>query len=647
MLQNLKNNHKKFLLLFLIIFCGLFFSKNSFAQSLPRENLEFYSKNNILYYNPLGSLDCANSSAGLLSGDSIEEKIWNYFVNAKIPGVSNNAAVIAGIMGNLYVESGYDPFIRNNIGYSGIYQTEFGNIKNLVEEKYGNTYWYIGDVGNIDRYPEDITVGAIIIELDQLTKKNTRFSKDFVNNLDQVTHNSGKEGASSYAELFLVNIERAVGGSDYLTDTKVQNFVNTKLYPGIPRYQNGPYQGAKKRSQEAQRIFEQYASSTVGSSGASLKGDCYYTSTDNFTYYDQYDPKWSGLRFGSGGINGSSGNTIGAAGCGPTSFAMLATALLGRDILPSETADIAGKAGMYMDGVGSSWDLTKTLANSYSLDYEHINVSGLNTDQVIEKINEYLKNGWMIHTSGSGSSPFTTGGHYIGIRGLTKDGKWLIADSNDKQGQKEGKNNTYKEWDPKEIITNGMALENLNTIQASSISTCGKISNCSGAIVSGGLTEEQAKRLAQYYKLDSSTAGYIMPAGTKWNCVSFSAFFLQKFTSIGKQNSITWGNGKDTAQYAHNNFNLPLGSTPRPFSIFSITAGRTVCSDGHLCGHTGVVVAVNGNDVMTVEASYGSIGYTEVRHHDLSYFKNTKYTDNFAYTDNIINMQELSKVIGE
>ena len=562
-------------------------------------------------------------------------------------------------MGNLQAESGYDPFVYHD-QYGGIYMTTYQTFQSYFSKNGHNDYnqyWTYREYGDITEYSNQEAVnGAILLELDQLTKENSGF-KTFLKNLDRVSNKSGVEGASNYAELFLVYIEKAVADNDCvphsadyggtrLTDPKVQQAAND-FYKYNRSCQNIPYQAANKRSENAREIFEKYSSSTVGSSGASLKGDCYYSSTDNFTYYDQYDPKWSGLRFGSGGINGNSGSTIGAAGCGPTSFAMLATALLGRNVLPSETADIAGKAGMYMDGVGSSWNLTKTLADSYSLDYEHINVSGLNTDQIIEKINEYLKNGWMIHVSGSGSSPFTAGGHYIGIRGLTKDGKWLIADSNDKQGQREGKNNTYKEWDPKEIITNGMALENLNAIQASSISTCGKISNCSGAIVSGGLTEEQAKRLAQYYKLDSSTAGYIMPAGTKWNCVSFSAFFLQKFTSIGKQNSITWGNGKDTAQYAHNNFNLPLGSTPRPFSIFSITAGRTVCSDGHLCGHTGVVVAVNGNDVMTVEASYGSIGYTEVRHHDLSYFKNTKYTDNFAYTDNIINMQELSKVIGE
>lgn len=180
--------------------------------------------------------------------------------------------------------------------------------------------------------------------------------------------------------------------------------------------------------------------------------------TGDFPFYNQCDPKWGTLEYGPNGIAGGSGYTdICASGCGPSSFAMMATKLLGREILPSETADIAGKAGMHIKGNGSSWDITRTLiANGgYELDYEELSWSGT-TEQKIALINQKLQDGWMIHTSGSGSSPFTSGGHYIGIRGLTSSGKWLIADSNGRTntGNPGEENTLNREWEPSDVVVN-------------------------------------------------------------------------------------------------------------------------------------------------------------------------------------------------
>ena len=180
------------------------------------------------------------------------------------------------------------------------------------------------------------------------------------------------------------------------------------------------------------------------SSGSAWSGD--------FPFYNQCDPKWGNYEYGPNGIAGGSGySSICASACGPSSFAMMATKLLGREILPSETADIAGKAGMHIPGNGSSWSITETLINKggYELDYKDLNWSGT-TDQKIALINQYLQDGWMIHTSGSGASPFTSGGHYIGIRGFTPSGKWLIADSNGRTNT----GNLNKEWEPSSIVVN-------------------------------------------------------------------------------------------------------------------------------------------------------------------------------------------------
>jgi hypothetical protein len=184
-------------------------------------------------------------------------------------------------------------------------------------------------------------------------------------------------------------------------------------------------------------------------------------SGDNFPVYLQCDARWGSLRFGSGGIYGSTGSTICAAGCGPSSFAMMATALLGGEITPADTSDIAGKAGIYVPGSGSSWDVTRVLAEHYGLQYEVINTTRAT---VVEDVSEYLRQGWMVHSSGggnygSGAAPYSRGGHYVGIRGITADGKWLIADS---ASQSRDQN---KLWDPQEVLAAGMNIGNLRAIR--------------------------------------------------------------------------------------------------------------------------------------------------------------------------------------
>ncbi|MBR0482967.1 C39 family peptidase [Candidatus Saccharibacteria bacterium] len=192
-------------------------------------------------------------------------------------------------------------------------------------------------------------------------------------------------------------------------------------------------------------------SKSLGAMANSAECGNSYDSSD-FPWYDQGDKRWRSSPFGSG--------TVGEAGCGPTSFAMMATALLRKTILPDETAKYAGEHGVYIPHAGSSWTVTKVLADRYGLEYK--DVGGSSSDaETIATVSKLLREGWMIHTSGAGSAPFTKNGHYIGIRGITADGKWLIADSN---GQK-GKANTAKEWEPQEILNAGMRKENIKAIR--------------------------------------------------------------------------------------------------------------------------------------------------------------------------------------
>lgn len=205
----------------------------------------------------------------------------------------------------------------------------------------------------------------------------------------------------------------------------------------------------------AELIYNALIKTTNTTPCGSADGSTYWEG--DFPFYSQCDKEWGSYEYGPNGIVGGTGySSICAAGCGPSSFAMMATKLLNTKITPKETSDYAGKKGMHISGSGSSWEITKTLANQYGLQYEDLTWSGT-MDQKIALINQKLNDGWMIHTSGSGSSPFTSGGHYIGIRGITPSGKWLIADSNGYKTSPEGnpgRENTFKEWDPKDIVVN-------------------------------------------------------------------------------------------------------------------------------------------------------------------------------------------------
>lgn len=175
--------------------------------------------------------------------------------------------------------------------------------------------------------------------------------------------------------------------------------------------------------------------------------------------------------------------------------------------------------------------------------------------------------------------------------------------------------------------------------------------------INGGLTEAQAKALADYYNGPSVTISewnLTATSNRKTNCVAFSYFFVQRFTSIGHTdysiffpngNFSGGGNGVDAAPALAMKRSLPSGNSPRPFSVFSVSKGTLNCGQ-YKCGHTGIIVAVNGDDVLTVEAGYPSQP-AQVTHRSASYFVNEKYGQSITYLESIMNLSELYSVVGD
>jgi len=231
-----------------------------------------------------------NCTAGLLAGNTVEERIWNYFVQAGIKGVSDNPAVIAGIMGNFYVESGYNPFMRgSNLSYRGLWMlmdsyggARYGlDMAEQVNAAVGKDYWkFYGWWGGTDTVDTELSkVGAsqneidtaIRVELEYLTKSE-QYAGDwngFVNNLGWVS--SGTAGG--YADLFLVTVERAVGGNSPIAD------------PGVAQHARGLYQGAADRRKAAEDVFSRLSNMTTAPSVSTGSGGTGAVSSGGFTKY--------------------------------------------------------------------------------------------------------------------------------------------------------------------------------------------------------------------------------------------------------------------------------------------------------------------------------------------------------------------------
>ncbi len=143
---------------------------------------------------------------------------------------------------------------------------------------------------------------------------------------------------------------------------------------------------------------------TQGTTGTNAKG--------NFVYYCQGDFKQS---YGGG-------KTIAQAGCGPTSLAMVLTYYTGKKITPVDTANYAMKKGYRIINNGTSDNLFPAMCKEYGINGEFQKPSSNN-------IVTALKQGKTI-IAHMGPGTFTKGGHYIVLKGITSDGRVLVADPN-------------------------------------------------------------------------------------------------------------------------------------------------------------------------------------------------------------------------
>jgi len=143
-------------------------------------------------------------------------------------------------------------------------------------------------------------------------------------------------------------------------------------------------------------------------------------------YYNQMDERWAEKAYGPR-------DTIGASGCGPTSLAIVVSTLTDQTIDPIEMSKWAYDNGYLAEGTGSYHSLIPDGAKHFGLQVEGATIS----EQ--QKIIDALSTGKLVIAI-MGKGYFTSSGHFMVLRGVTEDGKILVADPASKK-------RSEQEWD--------------------------------------------------------------------------------------------------------------------------------------------------------------------------------------------------------
>lgn len=116
------------------------------------------------------------------------------------------------------------------------------------------------------------------------------------------------------------------------------------------------------------------------------------------------------------------GGSIATSGCGPTSFAMVASYLTGKTITPVDAVSWCGNS-YYKPGVGTYWSYFAAAAS-------HFGCGSVTQTNDPNKVLKALSEGHPVISSQS-AGLFTRGGHFIVLRDVTASGKVLVNDPND------------------------------------------------------------------------------------------------------------------------------------------------------------------------------------------------------------------------
>lgn len=176
---------------------------------------------------------------------------------------------------------------------------------------------------------------------------------------------------------------------------------------------------------------------------------------------------------------------------------------------------------------------------------------------------------------------------------------------------------------------------------------------------SGGMTLEEAEafmeayaeesdkfKTGDYYFQDALVTDAGCPSGTLNNCSAFTQWFLNKYTEFGPSGATRWQGSIAVSNYLNDNSKLENGGkVPKVYAIMS--QGPLTGSSGGWGNHTAIVLGINtdSDEIIFGEASCGMSkgerSYRPRAHaYSLSQYTNSPdtYGPTYAYTDNILKL---------
>lgn len=147
-------------------------------------------------------------------------------------------------------------------------------------------------------------------------------------------------------------------------------------------------------------------------------------------YFAQNDPEWKDQLYGN--------DPIGVYGCGPTALAMAVNSLGAGTTNPAMMSAFCAEQGYWAPKSGSYHSIVQGVSAAFGITCSAPNA--LDANEIITR----LSNG-EIAIALMGPGHFTDTGHFIVLRGVTKDNKLLVADPI-------SRTRSLQEWDAQLII---------------------------------------------------------------------------------------------------------------------------------------------------------------------------------------------------
>lgn len=164
-----------------------------------------------------------------------------------------------------------------------------------------------------------------------------------------------------------------------------------------------------------------YEQDYLDADGANYEGVIFSDGSTEVVYFNQLDERWKNEPYGS--------DKIGSHGCGPTAMSIVVSSLAGETVDPPHMAQWSVDNGGYCAGNGSYHKLIPDAAKAWGLSSE----GNLDAQGIVDA----LSSGKLVVVIMS-KGHFTSSGHFIVLRGVTSEGKILVADpASHKRSQQE------------------------------------------------------------------------------------------------------------------------------------------------------------------------------------------------------------------